>query len=177
MSIKVAIRVRPFNSREIKLKTDLCVQMEGNTTIIIGEDGKERKFAFDYSFWSHDDFKEEDDGLLVPLSSKYADQQYVYDTVGKEILDNAWMGYHCCLFAYGQTGSGKSYSIVGYDKNTGIVPRIANEIFNRIDDNKSATKIFEVTVSMMEIYNEKVHDLMIPLSHQKEVIEFYSRAD
>ncbi len=37
--------------------------------------------------------------------------------MGKEILDNAFLGYHCCLFAYGQTGSGKSYSMVGYGKN------------------------------------------------------------
>ena len=42
----------------------------------------------------------------------YADQQIVYEALGKQVLDNAWEGYHCCLFAYGQTGSGKSYSMV-----------------------------------------------------------------
>jgi len=36
----------------------------------------------------------------------------VYEALGKQVLDNAWEGYHCCLFAYGQTGSGKSYSMV-----------------------------------------------------------------
>jgi hypothetical protein len=46
----------------------------------------------------------------------------VYKAVGVEILDNAWQGYHCCLFAYGQTGAGKSYSMVGYGANKGIVP-------------------------------------------------------
>lgn len=171
MSIKVAIRVRPFNPRELKLKTELCVKMVDNTTILTSEDGKERKFAFDYSFWSHDGFREEENGLLVAEDSNYADQQEVYDKVGKEILDNAWLGYHCCLFAYGQTGSGKSYSIVGYGNNTGVVPRAADEIFKRIESTRSPTQIFEVTVSMMEIYNEKVHDLMVPLSQQKEVCE------
>ena len=50
-------------------------------------------------------------------------------------MDNAWQGYHCCLFAYGQTGSGKSYSMIGYDKNPGIVPMAMAEIFKRINAN------------------------------------------
>jgi hypothetical protein len=57
-----------------------------------------------------------------PDGKKYADQKIVFEAVGIEILDNAWKGYHCCLFAYGQTGSGKSYSMVGYGANKGIVP-------------------------------------------------------
>ena len=50
-------------------------------------------------------------------SGKYADQEKVFNAVGKSVLDNAWQGYHCCLFAYGQTGSGKSYSMIGYGTN------------------------------------------------------------
>lgn len=60
--------------------------------------------------------------LRRKVGGKYADQQQVYQSVGSEILDNAWLGYHCCLFAYGQTGSGKSYSMIGYGANKGIVP-------------------------------------------------------
>ena len=80
------------------------------------------------------------------------------------MLDNAFKGYHTCLFAYGQTGSGKSYSIVGYGKNIGIIPMACQEIFKRIEEKKreSTEDIrFEVTVSMLEIYNENIHDLMI----------------
>lgn len=58
-------------------------------------------FAFDYSFWSHDDFKEEENGLMVPTSERYADQIHVYKEVGNQVLQNALDGYHCCLFAYG----------------------------------------------------------------------------
>ena len=50
------------------------------------------------------------------------------------MLDNAFEGYHTCLFAYGQTGSGKSYSIVGYGTNKGIIPRACEEMFKRIND-------------------------------------------
>ena len=88
-------------------------------------------------------------------------QKYVFETVGKQILDNAWQGYHCCLFAYGQTGSGKSYSMVGYGANKGIIPISCDEIFKRIGENQDKDKTFEVQVSMLEIYNEKVQDLLI----------------
>lgn len=113
MSIKVAVRVRPFSDRERKLNSQLCVQMDGNTTKLINENGNVRRFAFDHSFWSHDEFDEDEEGILRATSDKYADQEFVYENVGREILENAWKGYHCCLFAYGQTGSGKSYSMIG----------------------------------------------------------------
>jgi hypothetical protein len=50
-----------------------------------------------------------------------------------EVLDNAFNGFNACLFAYGQTGSGKSYSIVGYGENKGIIPRVCEEMFHKID--------------------------------------------
>jgi hypothetical protein len=71
-------------------------------------------------------------------------------------LNNAWEGYHCCLFAYGQTGSGKSYSMVGYGKNKGIVPISCDEIFKRIENNKDPNLKYQVQFSMLEIYNECV---------------------
>ena len=162
MSIVVGVRVRPFNQREKDRQSVCCIEMPGNNqTIIHDELGKEKKFTFDHSFWSHDGFRTLENGYMEPDDDKYADQKIVFDTVGKQILDNAWQGYHCCLFAYGQTGSGKSYSMVGYGANKGIVPISCDEIFRRIGENKDADKSFEVQVSMLEIYNEKVQDLLI----------------
>jgi len=162
MSIQVGVRVRPFNSREKDRESVCIIEMPGNNqTIIKDELGREKKFTFDHSFWSHDGFRTLENGYLEPEDDKYADQKYVFETVGKQILDNAWQGYHCCLFAYGQTGSGKSYSMVGYGSNKGIVPISCDEIFKRISLNEDKEKIFEVQVSMLEIYNEKVQDLLI----------------
>jgi hypothetical protein len=160
MSVKVAVRVRPFNERELATANAnrCCIDMDGPTTTITDPATNiPRPFTFDYSFWSHDDFVEED-GYMKPASdsSKYADQNLVFETLGKQVLDNAWEGYHCCLFAYGQTGSGKSYSMIGYNKNEGIVPMACNEIFKRIAENKDEKCSFEVQFSMLEIYNEKI---------------------
>ena len=70
---------------------------------------------------------------------------------------------NCCLFAYGQTGSGKSYSFVGYGSNKGIVPQVCDEIFKRkVEIEASGTTQLQVMFSMMEIYNEKIRDLLNP---------------
>lgn len=129
--------------------------MQNTTTRLKAFKGEEQKdFTFDYSFWSFDEFETNADGYMKPTASgKYADQEKVFNAVGKSVLDNAWQGYHCCLFAYGQTGSGKSYSMIGYGANKGIVPITLNEIFTRIAANKSKDIEFEVSASMLEIYN------------------------
>ena len=165
MSVKVAVRVRPFNTREKDNNSICCIEMNSNQTTIKDELDQPRTFTFDHSFWSHDCYIEQENGYLAPDSSgKYADQTFVFETLGKQILDNAWEGYHCCLFAYGQTGSGKSYSMVGYGANKGIVPISCEEIFKRIADNKDPSIHYEVEVSMLEIYNEKVQDLLVPIN-------------
>lgn len=116
MSVKVAVRVRPFNTREKELGCKCIVQMSNPMTSLLPHEGEEeKKFTFDYSFWSFDGFDTQENGFLKKAAgSQYADQQFVYEELGKKVLNNAYEGYHCCLFAYGQTGSGKSYSMIGY---------------------------------------------------------------
>lgn len=112
MSVKVAVRLRPFNEREIKMGAKCCVEMNKQQTIIrnlseMSESNKnkptEHIFSFDNSFWSFDGFENDENGYSKPVGSNspYVDQQHVYNLLGKEVLDNAWQGYHCCLFAYG----------------------------------------------------------------------------
>lgn len=104
MSVKVAVRVRPFNQRESDRNSKCCIEMNGATTVIhdlMGDGEGEKQFTFDYSFWSHDEFDVGPNGVFTPRGTKYADQIKVYNCLGKQVLDNAWEGYHCCLFAYG----------------------------------------------------------------------------
>ena len=134
MSVKVAVRVRPFNERELKASQPrCCVEMSGPTTTLLEALGGEpRHFTFDYSFWSHDQFVLRPDGAAVPEdeASQYADQTHVYDALGKQVLDNAWAGYHCCLFAYGQTGAGKTFTV------NGILERVADDLIKRQKGNQ-----------------------------------------
>eukprot|EP00116_Pleurobrachia_bachei_P002640 sb/3462902/ len=164
-SIKVAVRVRPFNQREKDRKAKLIIDMLGTTTLISDPKAKDtdpKQFTFDYSYWSHDGYKEDEQGYMHPADERYCDQARVFKDLGEGVLTNAWAGYNCSLFAYGQTGSGKSYSIVGYGANKGVIPVICQKLFSKITDMKKAKPKdeFEVTLSMIEIYNEQVRDLL-----------------
>ncbi|XP_033731250.1 kinesin-like protein KIF28P, partial [Pecten maximus] len=167
-SVKVAVRVRPFNSRETSRNAKLIIEMSGKTTEIMDPENmsaEPRRFAFDYSYWSHDQFNENSEGYLEPSGGKYADQRVVFDDLGRGVLDNAWKGYNCSLFAYGQTGSGKSYSMVGYGSNKGIVPIFCDELFKAVESKRlsaGADEEYQVTLGMLEIYNEQVRDLLNP---------------
>ncbi|KAF4345485.1 kinesin [Fusarium beomiforme] len=132
--------------------------MKGNQTVITAPEGKGVKdggpkaFAFDRSYWS---FNKDD--------PNYAGQSNLFDDLGKPLLDNAFQGYNNCIFAYGQTGSGKSYSMMGYGKEIGIIPMICQNMFKRIEElQQDKTTKCTVEVSYLEIYNERVRDLLNP---------------
>ncbi|VDM24955.1 unnamed protein product [Toxocara canis] len=97
------------------------------------------------------------------------DQDEVFKHVGSGVLNNAFLGYNACIFAYGQTGSGKSYSMLGTKENPGIIPRLCNAIFERIEEASCETLAFKVEVSYMEIYNERVRDLLDPKKAAKNL--------
>ncbi|XP_073705812.1 kinesin-like protein KIF1A isoform X2 [Garra rufa] len=155
-SVKVAVRVRPFNSREIGKESKCIIQMSGNTTTIINpKQPKESKsFNFDYSYWSH----------TTPEDVNYACQKQVYKDIGDEMLLHAFEGYNVCIFAYGQTGAGKSYTMMGKQEKDqeGIIPLLCEDLFTKISDNNDNSMSYSVEVSYMEIYCERVRDLLNP---------------
>ncbi|KAL2071786.1 hypothetical protein VTL71DRAFT_13021 [Oculimacula yallundae] len=167
-NIKVVVRCRPFNGRELDRGAKCIVQMEGAQTVLIpppdaeermrsgkggGKDAGQKVFAFDKSYWSFD-----------KSDPSYAGQDDLHEDLGKPLLDNAFQGYNNCIFAYGQTGSGKSYSMMGYGKEPGVVPKICQDMFERISQMQGKDKNvkFTVEVSYLEIYNERVRDLLNP---------------
>ncbi|XP_074492645.1 kinesin-like protein KIF1A isoform X9 [Sebastes fasciatus] len=156
-SVKVAVRVRPFNSREIGKESKCIIQMTGNTTTINNpKQLKDNKsFNFDYSYWSH----------TSPEDINYASQMQVYKDIGVEMLQHAFEGYNVCIFAYGQTGAGKSYTMMGKQDvkdQQGIIPLLCEDLFTKFNDNADNSKSYSVEVSYMEIYCERVRDLLNP---------------
>ncbi|XP_076874130.1 kinesin-like protein KIF13B isoform X2 [Brachyhypopomus gauderio] len=160
-NVKVAVRVRPMNRRERDLKTRCVVEMQGDQTVLhpaISNLGKgdsrsqPKVFAYDYCFWSMDEVETE----------KFAGQEVVFRCLGENLLDNAFQGYNACIFAYGQTGSGKSYTMMGSTEQPGLIPRLCSALFERCAQNHKEGESFAVEVSYMEIYNEKVRDLLDP---------------
>ncbi|XP_030368965.1 kinesin-like protein unc-104 isoform X9 [Scaptodrosophila lebanonensis] len=159
-SVKVAVRVRPFNSREIGRESKCIIEMSGATTAItnpkVPPNTSEsiKRFNFDYSYWSHD-----------PHDADFSTQAMVYKDIGEEMLQHSFDGYNVCIFAYGQTGAGKSYTMMGKQEDhdqQGIIPMICKDLFGRIHQTETDDLKYSVEVSYMEIYCERVRDLLNP---------------
>ena len=107
---------------------------------------RSREFSFDYTY--------DDDSL----------QLTVYENLGAPLLDKAFNGWNGTIFAYGQTGAGKSFSMTGTPSMPGIIPQMNANMFTRIAASKeeNPNKLFLVTCSFMEIYNEVLYDLLDP---------------
>ncbi|XP_062559919.1 kinesin-like protein unc-104 isoform X5 [Armigeres subalbatus] len=158
-SVKVAVRVRPFNSREISRESKCIIEMSGNTTCITnpkvppGTSESVKRFNYDYSYWSHD-----------PRDAEFSTQSMVYADIGEEMLQHSFDGYNVCIFAYGQTGAGKSYTMMGKQEENqeGVIPMICKDLFRRIQETESVDLKYSVEVSYMEIYCERVRDLLNP---------------
>ncbi|KAG8449463.1 hypothetical protein GDO86_016206 [Hymenochirus boettgeri] len=164
-NVRVALRVRPLSKREktvggkIILKADEKVARIRNIKDHKADGYGETKdrhmeFGFDYCYWSVDS---ED--------PNYASQEVVFQDLGTSVLSEAISGYNVCLFAYGQTGSGKTYTMMGTPASVGLTPRICESLFSYDEGSSSGSpNSCRIEVSFLEIYNERVRDLL----HQSE---------
>lgn len=115
---------------------------------------KDKTFVFDYVF------------------NEYQDTRTVYQQSIQHVLDNLINGYNSTIFAYGQTGAGKTYTLFGQEyenletsfpdgqneNSQGIVFQVVNDLFQKIS--KMGDKEFAIKISYLEIYNEKIIDLL-----------------
>ncbi|KQK82138.1 hypothetical protein AAES_76678 [Amazona aestiva] len=148
----VAVRVRPFNNREKNENSLPVVSMNGTETSVRNPATNQAySFSYDFSFWSFD-----------KCHPNFASQGTIYRTLAVPLLKRAFEGYNACLFAYGQTGSGKSYTMMGFDKDQGIIPRLCEDVFTQIaQTDKQQVVLYHLEMSFFEVYNEKIHDLLV----------------
>ena len=86
----------------------------------------------------------------------------MFKDLGTDVLKAAFEGYNACIFAYGQTGSGKTYSMMGSADNQGLIPRICEGLFSGMRNSDDNGPSYRTEVSFLEIYNERVRDLLRP---------------
>lgn len=86
------------------------------------------------------------------------DNSKVYDHIAKRLVRRVMEGYHGTVFAYGMTGTGKTFSMQGTASSPGVIPLAITDIFSYIRETPS--REFLLRVSYLEIYNEKIHDLL-----------------
>ncbi|XP_023127727.2 stAR-related lipid transfer protein 9 [Amphiprion ocellaris] len=160
-NVKVAVRVRPLSTREsadggrltVKVEDKFVrirnMKLDGRTEGAVDSREKLLEFCFDYCYWSVD-----------PAEPHYASQEEVFQDLGVSVLSGASEGYNVCLFAYGQTGSGKTYTMMGTPESIGLTPRICQGLFRSEDSFPDGQNSSRVEISFLEIYNERVRDLL-----------------
>ena len=139
-NIKVCCRIRPYASKEPK---ESFLSYDGNSVVVDRQDQRD-SFTFDNVF---------------PENST---QEEVFNTAAIPVVDDMLAGYNCTLFVYGQSGSGKTFSMAGAPENPGLTPRIVEKIFNHIYTSDDDCE-FTVSISYIEIYLEKIRDLLNPI--------------
>ncbi|PAA80910.1 hypothetical protein BOX15_Mlig029284g1 [Macrostomum lignano] len=161
-NVRVAVRIRPISKKEEDTSAKEIITVVGNSLHIrnvkiegdaeIGDSRERLKtFTFDYVYPQSGDT----DSELV------GSQEQIFQDLGTDLLENAFDGYNSCVFAYGMTGTGKSYTMMGFEEQRGLIPRIAEGLFSRLSDAANESKVTtRVHASFLEIYNERVRDLL-----------------
>ncbi|AET39709.1 Kip1p Ecym_4688 [Eremothecium cymbalariae DBVPG len=159
-NIKVYVRCRSRNVREIKEKSSVVVSTlgsQGREIILSNQStGNNKTYTFDQVFGVE------------------SDQESLFDKVARAYITEMLEGYNCTVFAYGQTGTGKTYtmsgdiSVVGasledpnyvlLSEHAGIIPRVLVELFQQL---QRESEDYSVKVSFLELYNEKLRDLLV----------------
>ncbi|XP_057992396.1 kinesin-like protein KIN-14N isoform X2 [Hevea brasiliensis] len=148
-NIRVFCRVRPLLPDDSPCAEGKVVSYP-TTTEALGrgidllQNGQKYPFTFDKVFTP--DASQED--VFVEIS---------------QLVQSALDGYKVCIFAYGQTGSGKTYTMMGKPGNPeqkGLIPRSLEQIFQTRQSLLSQGWKYEMQVSMLEIYNETIRDLL-----------------
>ncbi|XP_043652943.1 kinesin-like protein KIF21A isoform X2 [Drosophila teissieri] len=162
-TVRVAVRIRPQNSRELIDMCRIC------TTVTLGEPqiflGSDKAFTFDYVFDTN------------------SNQCDIYSDCVERLVDSTLHGYNATVLAYGQTGSGKTYTMgTGFEHESessesvqlGIIPRAVSHIFSGIEQLEGSSSLefpaacgspqFSLAVQYIELYNEDIFDLLDPFN-------------
>ncbi|KAL1198040.1 Kinesin-like protein KIN-14S [Cardamine amara subsp. amara] len=148
-NIRVFCRCRPLNQAEIANGCASVAEFDptqDNDLQILSSDSSKKHFKFDHVF-------------------KPEDGQDTVFAQTKPIVTSVLDGFNVCIFAYGQTGTGKTFTMEGTPENRGVNYRTLEELF-RCSESKSHLMKFELSVSMLEVYNEKIRDLLVDNSNQ-----------
>ena len=159
-TIKVVCRFRPQNKIELAAGSEQVVEFKSADTCTITSKEANGSFTFDRVF---------------PTNTPQHD---VFDYSIRSTVDDVLAGYNGTVFAYGQTGSGKTFTMMGADigdeQTKGIIPRIVEQIFTSIMQSDGSIE-FTVKVSYMEIYMEKIRDLLVPQNDNLPIHEDKAR--
>ncbi|KAM0724599.1 Kinesin-like protein KIF18A [Formica fusca] len=163
ISIKVIVRVRPHNERELQDNSRTVVEVVDDKMLIFDPKVRETPFFFhNVAQKSRDMLKKQNKQLQFifdRIFSTTSTNTNVFEGSTKNLITSLLDGYNCSVFAYGATGAGKTHTMLGNKEDLGITYRTVAELFSEIEK-QSKHREFHLGVSYLEIYNENVQDLL-----------------
>ncbi|KAG0418634.1 hypothetical protein HPB47_004696 [Ixodes persulcatus] len=163
--VNVAVRVRPANSREASAST--VVQVVDDRCLVFDPQEEAEPFYFKGQQLSCGGLNRANKNLNFLFDKVFDDSKdnvFVFENTTKEMLGTLLDGCNCSVFAYGATGSGKTYTMLGAEDQPGVVWHTVRELYSRVESLRGDGQSCEVTVSYLEVYNEKLRDLLRPCS-------------
>ncbi|KAI1504448.1 kinesin-domain-containing protein [Biscogniauxia marginata] len=139
-NVLVSVRVRPDASGNNNGNPEGEWMVDGRKSLVAYRGREGGDYYYDNVFSTHDD------------------NSRVYDHIAKRLVRRVMEGYHGTVFAYGMTGTGKTFSMQGTASSPGVIPLAITDIFSYIRETPS--REFLLRVSYLEIYNERIHDLL-----------------
>ncbi|CAI5700537.1 unnamed protein product [Peronospora effusa] len=164
-NIRVLLRIRPSPGKDNKKCLEVAPDQRG-VTLAPGSQ-QEKRFGFDRVF------------------TESCEQDDIFQDAGRRAVENTIEGYNGSIFAYGQTGSGKTFTMLGGATTNvhelrqmplrGLTPRIIDYLFQRLaelarernlafynGEEQERALQYTLACSYLEIYNEKIFDLLEP---------------
>ena len=149
-NILVAVRCRPLSQKEKEISTYETINFIDKKVLVLKDPNginnpnnnrsRENTMAFDFAF------------------NQYDNQETIFNSTTKFLIEGVVNGFNATVFAYGATGAGKTYTMLGNEENPGIMPLTLKELFNKI--NYYNNREYTVKLWYLEIYNENIRDLL-----------------
>ncbi|KYM98047.1 Kinesin-like protein KIF18A [Cyphomyrmex costatus] len=163
ISIKVIVRVRPPNERELQDNSRTIIEVVDDKMLIFDPKQQETPFFFHNVAQKGRDMLKKQNKQLQFIFDRVFDltstNTNVFEGSTKSLISSLLDGYNCSVFAYGATGAGKTHTMLGNKEDPGITYHTVAELFSEIE-NQSKHREFTLGVSYLEIYNENVQDLL-----------------
>lgn len=155
-SVTVGVRIRPLNERELSSRNP-------HLAFDVNEDNEIQRVHRSVSSAPAHNYRYDN------VFGNQSTNEQVYNDLACPIVDSALAGFNATIFAYGQTSSGKTHSMLGYDADPGITPRAIRHVVEAAGN--SRTREFLIRVYYVEIYNDKIKDLMNEAAKDLRVLE------
>jgi len=179
--MRVVVRIRPINQKELRNEEETILeQLDEKALVFDPANEDEEEHLRDFHKVAKLAEKKANRGLRRKRNTTYcfdsvfgpdSTQEQVYQETTADTVETVFSGYNCSVFAYGATGAGKTHTMLGTPEDPGVIARTVRALYEKIDlmKEKNNDSLYDVSVQYLEVYNEKINDLLTDGAKSKDL--------